>query len=63
MILATGGEAMVRARYSSGTPNIGVGTRNGPKIYRKTADVRKAVKRIMDGKLDNGVYVLLNNLL
>lgn len=56
LILATGGEAMVRAAYSSGTPAIGVGPGNGPAYIEKTADVRKAVKRIMDSKtFDNGV--------
>ncbi len=30
LILATGGEAMVRVAYSSGTPAIGVGPGNGP---------------------------------
>ena len=48
MILATGGSAMVRAAYSSGTPAIGVGPGNGPAYIEKTADVALAVKRIMD---------------
>src|SRR5699024_4587324 len=30
IILATGGEAMVRAAYSSGNPALGVGPGNGP---------------------------------
>ena len=30
LILATGGGAMVKAAYSSGTPAIGVGAGNGP---------------------------------
>lgn len=55
MILATGGSAMVRAAYSSGTPAIGVGPGNGPAYIDKTADVALAVKRIMDSKtFDNG---------
>ena len=55
MILATGGSAMVRAAYSSGTPAIGVGPGNGPADIEKTADVALAVKRIMDSKtFDNG---------
>lgn len=55
MILATGGSAMVRAAYSSGTPAIGVGPGNGPAYIEKTADVPLAVKRIMDSKtFDNG---------
>ena len=55
MILATGGSAMVRAAYSSGTPAIGVGPGNGPSYIEKTADIKTAVKRIMDSKtFDNG---------
>lgn len=55
MILATGGSAMVRAAYSSGTPAIGVGPGNGPAYIEKTADVAKAVKMIFDSKtFDNG---------
>ena len=55
MILATGGSAMVRAAYSSGTPAIGVGPGNGPAYIEKTADVALAVKRIIDSKtFDNG---------
>ncbi len=55
LILATGGSAMVRAAYSSGTPAIGVGPGNGPTYIEKTADVPRAVRRIMDSKtFDNG---------
>ena len=55
MILATGGGAMVRAAYSSGTPAIGVGAGNGPAYIHKTADVPKAIKHILDSKtFDNG---------
>ena len=55
LILATGGSAMVRAAYSSGTPAIGVGPGNGPAYIEKTADLPLAVKRIMDSKtFDNG---------
>lgn len=55
LILATGGSAMVRAAYSSGTPAIGVGPGNGPAYIERTADLKKAVKRIMDSKtFDNG---------
>jgi acetaldehyde dehydrogenase (acetylating) len=56
LILATGGEAMVKAAYSSGTPAIGVGPGNGPAFIEKTADFELAVKRIFDSKtFDNGV--------
>ena len=47
MILATGGSAMVRAAYSSGTPAIGVGPGNGPAYLEKTCDLPLAVKRIL----------------
>ena len=46
MILATGGSAMVRAAYSSGTPAIGVGPGNGPAYLEKSCDLPLAVKRI-----------------
>lgn len=56
IILATGGEAMVHAAYSSGTPAIGVGPGNGPSFIEKSADIKLAVKRILDSKtFDNGV--------
>ena len=55
LILATGGGAMVKAAYSSGTPAIGVGAGNGPAYIHRTADVRQAVRRILDSKtFDNG---------
>ena len=55
VILATGGEAMVRAAYSSGNPAIGVRPGNGPAYIEKTADIPLAVKRIFDSKtFDNG---------
>lgn len=56
LILATGGEAMVKAAYSSGTPAIGVGPGNGPAFIEKSADIPLAVKHIIDSKtFDNGV--------
>ena len=55
MILATGGEAMVRAAYSSGNPALGVGPGNGPAYIEKSANIPQAVRRIMDSKtFDNG---------
>lgn len=55
LILATGGSAMVKAAYSSGTPAIGVGPGNGPAFIEKSANVKLAVKRILDSKtFDNG---------
>ena len=46
LILATGGEAMVRAAYSSGNPAIGVGPGNGPAFIERSADIPLAVKRL-----------------
>jgi len=55
LILATGGEAMVRAAYSSGNPAIGVGPGNGPAFIERTADIPLAVKHIIQSKtFDNG---------
>ena len=55
IILATGGEAMVHAAYSSGNPALGVGPGNGPAFIERTADIPAAVGRIMDSKtFDNG---------
>jgi len=55
LILATGGEAMVRAAYSSGNPAIGVGPGNGPAFVERTADIPLAVKHIIQSKtFDNG---------
>ena len=38
IILATGGEAMVRAAYSSGNPALGVGPGNGPAFIEKASE-------------------------
>lgn len=55
IILATGGEAMVRAAYSSGNPALGVGPGNGPSFIEKSADIPLAVRRIFASKtFDNG---------
>jgi len=55
LILATGGEAMVRAAYSSGNPALGVGPGNGPAFIERSADIPNAVRRIFDSKtFDNG---------
>ncbi len=55
LILATGGTAMVRAAYSSGTPALGVGPGNVPAFIERTADIPAAVRRILLSKtFDNG---------
>lgn len=56
LILATGGNAMVKAAYSSGTPALGVGPGNGPAFIEKSADFEHAVKQIVESKtFDNGL--------
>ena len=55
MIIATGGSAMVKAAYSAGKPALGVGPGNVPAYIEKTADIKKAVARIIASKtFDNG---------
>ena len=55
LIIATGGSAMVKAAYSSGTPALGVGPGNVPAFIERTADVPNAVRRIIASKtFDNG---------
>jgi acetaldehyde dehydrogenase (acetylating) len=55
LILATGGGGLVRAAYSSGKPAYGVGPGNVPVYVDRSADVKKAVKMIVDSKtFDNG---------
>lgn len=50
LILATGGGAMVKAAYQSGTPAIGVGQGNAPTYIEKTANVKEAVAAIIESK-------------
>ncbi|MTI80319.1 MAG: acetaldehyde dehydrogenase (acetylating) [Firmicutes bacterium] len=50
MIIATGGSAMVKAAYSAGKPALGVGPGNVPAFIERTADIPKAVKRIITSK-------------
>ncbi|TMQ02663.1 MAG: aldehyde dehydrogenase family protein [Deltaproteobacteria bacterium] len=42
LVIATGGQAMVRAAYSSGTPAYGVGAGNATMIIDETANVEEA---------------------
>lgn len=56
MILATGGEAMVRAAYASGKPTISGGPGNGPAFIERSANISQAVRHIIESKtFDNGV--------
>ena len=49
-ILATGGAAMVRAAYSSGTPALGVGVGNACVTVDNTADLDEAAEKIRISK-------------
>ena len=55
-ILATGGNAMVRAAYSCGKPAMGVGAGNVPAYMNKSCNVEQAVNDIVLSKsFDNGM--------
>ncbi|MBE6129124.1 MAG: bifunctional acetaldehyde-CoA/alcohol dehydrogenase [Erysipelotrichaceae bacterium] len=55
-ILATGGNAMVRAAYSCGKPALGVGAGNVPAYIETTADIAQAVSDIALSKaFDHGM--------
>ncbi|MDY7088228.1 MAG: bifunctional acetaldehyde-CoA/alcohol dehydrogenase [Actinomycetota bacterium] len=55
-ILATGGNAMVRAAYSAGKPALGVGAGNVPAYIDGTAKLERAVHDIVLSKsFDNGM--------
>ena len=55
-ILATGGNAMVKAAYSCGKPALGVGAGNVPAYIEKTADIKQAVNDVVMSKaFDNGM--------
>lgn len=55
-ILATGGNAMVRAAYSCGKPALGVGAGNVPAYMEKSCNIRQAVNDIVMSKsFDNGM--------
>ncbi len=55
-ILATGGNAMVRAAYSCGKPALGVGAGNVPAYVEKSCVLKRAVNDIVLSKsFDNGM--------
>ena len=55
-ILATGGNAMVKAAYSCGKPALGVGAGNAPAYIETTANLRQAVNDVVLSKtFDNGM--------
>lgn len=55
-ILATGGNAMVKAAYSCGKPALGVGAGNVPAYIEKTANIKQAASDLTLSKsFDNGM--------
>lgn len=50
MVIATGGAAMVRAAYSSGTPAYGVGVGNAVVVIDETADIKQAATNVRVSK-------------
>jgi len=56
VVLATGGQAMVKASYESGTPSFGVGPGNVPVVIHESANIDFAVSKIVTGRsYDNGL--------
>lgn len=56
IILATGGNAMVKAAYSCGKPALGVGAGNVPAYIEKTCDIKQACNDVVLSKgFDNGM--------
>lgn len=55
LILSTGGGSLVQAAYSSGKPAYGVGPGNVPVYVEESADLKDAIKKIVESKtFDNG---------
>ncbi|RYU57195.1 aldehyde dehydrogenase family protein [Methylolobus aquaticus] len=64
LIVATGGEAMVKAAYSSGTPAYGVGVGNAVHVVDETADLDDSAKTIAAAKtFDYATSCLADNAL
>lgn len=56
LILATGGNGMVRAAYSCGKPALGVGAGNVPAFIERSAQLKRAVNDVVLSKaFDNGM--------
>jgi acyl-CoA reductase-like NAD-dependent aldehyde dehydrogenase len=54
LVLATGGAAMVKAAYRSGTPTIGVGPGNAPVLIHADADLAHAARSVVESKAFSG---------
>ena len=64
LIVATGGENLVKAAYSSGTPAYGVGVGNSVHVVDETADIADAAKSIAAAKtFDYATSCLADNAL
>ncbi len=64
LIVATGGAAMVKAAYSSGTPAFGVGVGNTVHIVDETADLQDAANCVASAKkFDYATSCLADNAL
>jgi len=64
LVLATGGSAMVKAAYSSGTPAYGVGPGNSVQIIAEDADIVDAAAKIaMSKQFDNSTSCSSENSL
>ena len=56
VVVATGGDAMVKSAYSSGKPSYGVGAGNVPVIIDRDIDLKDAVEKIVAGaSFDHGI--------
>jgi sulfoacetaldehyde dehydrogenase len=62
LVVATGGGAMVKSAYSSGTPSYGVGAGNSVCIVDETADLADAAHKIFQSKtFDNATSCSTEN--
>jgi sulfoacetaldehyde dehydrogenase len=50
LVIATGGQGLVRAAYSSGTPAYGVGAGNATEFVDETADLKETARNCMISK-------------
>ncbi|MBS4023707.1 MAG: aldehyde dehydrogenase family protein [Dethiobacter sp.] len=53
LVMATGGQPMVRAAYSSGKPAYGVGAGNATMLIDETADIKEAAHNTMLSKISD----------